>query len=363
MAIAALRRLAATAPVPVFAAVGAHASDRVADLFVSGELARVASPRHAAILLIAGRVRPDDYKALRQLHDQVPQPRVTVCWGDQALPGFEDAEHVLWQTDPVPTLRTLYRALMGGKRLSEPDRLPDEPPAPWRGLGEHGQGGKGMMGGTPYGRPMAMTADDSRDGLALDAFTLTLGPFFPVLPAGLVLDLTLQGDLIEQAKIVRPPLAEADPHTLCEGSMPRVLATRRLRWIARLLEVLELRAWAWRAASLAKQAESGRGVSLVPLRHCVRRCGVYAAIPKGLGAFDGTDVRGRLKRWLDEAEHALVGGTSDASANGPVAVLRADLEKLLRGREWNEAMLVLASFAPDAMREGFESSHAETSST
>src|SRR3546814_20246746 len=89
---------------------------------------------------------------------------------------------------------------MTGERRSEDDRLPDEPQVAWRGKGDHGQGGEGMMGGKPYGRPMAMTDEDLRDGLALDAYTACFGPFLSVLPPGLMLELTLLGDVIQRTE-------------------------------------------------------------------------------------------------------------------------------------------------------------------
>src|SRR3546814_14187708 len=84
-----------------------------------------------------------------------------------------------------------------------------------------------MMGGKPYGRPMAMTEDDRRDGLALDAYTATFGPFLPVFPPGLQLSLTLQGDVVQSAEVLRPPVHQA------AGAAP-------LRRIARFLPLLVL---------------------------------------------------------------------------------------------------------------------------
>src|SRR3546814_9744942 len=124
-------------------------------------------------------------------------------------------------------------------RPSEDDLLPDEPPAPWSGKGEHGQGGEGMMGGKPYGRPMAMTEDDRRDGLALYAYTATFGPFLPVFPPGLQLSLTLQGDVVQSAEVLRPPVHQA------AGDAP-------LRRIARLLRLLGLPALAQRLLFAAR---------------------------------------------------------------------------------------------------------------
>jgi hypothetical protein len=290
---------------------------------------------------------------LQRLHDQLLPPRATLCWGGTSIPGFEDAVRVSWETDPRPLLRSLYRQLMSGERASEADRLPDHPPAPWRGVGEHGQGGKGMMGGMPYGRPMAMTADDLRDGLALDTFTVQIGPFLPTLPAGLVLELTLQGDVIQQARMLRPPFAQDG------ADARRAPVAQRLYWIARLFELLELHAWAVRARLLAQRPGDLRPDALAALRRGVQRAGVFLAVPTGLGVLGSStqriDVRTRLMRWFDEAASALQDGSPARpdAANESAAVPRAILEDALRGLEWNEAMLVLASVDPDRLRAGF----------
>ncbi|BBI65518.1 hypothetical protein HSBAA_PA_1210 (plasmid) [Vreelandella sulfidaeris] len=62
------------------------------------------------------------------------------------------------------------------------------------GEGDFGQGGEGMMGGVPYGRPMAMNMqEDISDGLTLDSLTFRLGPFFMAFPPGMAAEVTLQG--------------------------------------------------------------------------------------------------------------------------------------------------------------------------
>jgi hypothetical protein len=329
--------LARAAPVPVFAAVGTNARDRVEDLFLAGAIERVASPRHAAVLLLAGPLRPADEEPLQRLHDQLPHPRATICWGEAPFATFAGAHGVPRTADPLPALLNIYRELLDGRRPSEPDFRPDRPPAPWRGIGEHGQGGKGMMGGTPYGRPMAMTDVDLRDGLALDAFRLVAGPFLPGLPAGLVLDLTLQGDVIQQACIVHPPFPVATASA--DAGFARA---RRLRAIARLLALLDLRAHATSGLWLAREAERGAQPSTTAWQHAVHASGAVQAIPPGLGCHDGLDARARLVRWL-----AAVGrdtSAAETAGGGIFAVPGATLAPMLRGLEWHEATLLLASF-------------------
>ena len=363
----ALRRLAARAPVPVFAAVGRDARERVEDLSLAPGIACVSSSRHASVLLVAGSIRAEDRQALRHLHDQLPHPRATLWWGAEAFEGMAQLVTLPITEDPVPPLRELHRQLLSGQRKSEPDLLPNEPPARWRGLGEHGQGGEGMMGGQPYGRPMAMTDDDLRDGLALDAYRVQIGPFMPTLPAGLMLELTLQGDVIQRAEVIRPPLPPTSRGTIAPDNAhrrsssiverERTRASHHLRCIARILVILQLAPQAERCWRAAQSVSRGESVTLNTLRQALRRAGAFAAIPARLGLIDASldspwmveqredDVRTRLVRWLSEAEQALDASGRSGELPENIALPRAHLRitDLLRGLEWNEALLVIAS--------------------
>ena len=164
------------------------------------------------------------------------------------------------------------------------------------------------MGGTPYGRPMAMTGEDVRDGLMLDRYTATIGPFAPMLPPGLALEVTLQGDVIVATEVQAPPFEQ-----LPEASAPEACAARLLRLLG----------------------QDGDADRLLRGRkpHGVLH---FAAIPAGLGCVaEGDDVRVRLRAWL---------------AGQPGTYQAPRLPDLLMGAEWHEAMLILASFPPDALR-------------
>src|SRR3546814_17035378 len=89
--------------------------------------------------------------------------------------------------DAMAVRRVAVELIIGG-RPSEPAALTDVEPAVWRGVGPYGQGGTGMTGGVPYGRPLPGWAED-RDGLKLDQLQLRLGPAYPGLPPGLVLEI------------------------------------------------------------------------------------------------------------------------------------------------------------------------------
>lgn len=275
--------LARAADVPVFAAIGAQGLALVETLRDRPGLRLVATPRHARVLLVAGEVDQRHLHALGRLHAQLPAPRGTVWW--QAAPLFSRGQRV-GDEDPLAAIHQATQA-------DEPDQRPDLPPHPWQGRGPHGQGGEGMMGGNPYGRAMAMTADDIRDGLALDTYDARFGPFLPMLPPGLTLDLSLQGDVIVSARIASPPFEQGPA-----GDAPDLCAARMLRLM---------------------------GID-VP---AARARGALLALPAGAG------LRRRLAAWL----------RGETVAEDP-----APPSEALPGLEWTEAVLWLASFPSSRLR-------------
>lgn len=208
MAVSWLTRLAARGPINVFPALGMRGEEAFYRLALDPRIRLVDSPRHASLLLVAGGVPPEMQENLRRVHDQLPAPFATLWYQSEPLLELQQAD-----VDRVDSLDSLpdalvdaYRKTLSGELGIPPRLLPDEPPNPWQGLGDNGHGGKGMMGGVPYGRPMAMPpTDDLRDGLALDILTFRLGPFFPLWPAGLSVEVTLQGDIVQQFHVQSPP--------------------------------------------------------------------------------------------------------------------------------------------------------------
>ena len=411
MAVKLLERLAARAPVPVFVAMGRDRAPAVERLLQSADIDVTATPRHASILLVAGRVRDSDQAYLDRIHDQLPHPRATFWWGDEQGDDVDEAQRAASFDDPVISLRALYRNLISGAHASETHRLPDEPPAPWRGKGDHGQGGEGMMGGVPYGRMMPMPpTPDIRDGLALDVYTTQIGPFMPYWPAGLVLEVTFQGDVIQSAEVVQPPYPPRDVdrvpfdrllhETTALAQIERARAAHHLVCIARLLSLVGLPTLSRRAQILAARVRANETIAIAPLRKAAARSGLTAALAPGLGRIDDrlarelggpaqraaghaiddrsdnpmykrldftpvtqtqSDCRARLAQWFDEAEQALalVSAAPDAMIGQGALVeapwaLRAPpvdyrLTELLPGLEWSEALLVLNSFDSAAL--------------
>ena len=152
------------------------------------------------------------------------------------------------------------------------------------------------MGGTPYGRPMPMPPQpDIRDGLNLDPYTARFGPYLPLLPPGLVLELTLQGDVVQSATVIRPPyapgaaLAEPFRRALTEpvaiATLERLRAGHHLRCVAQVLALLQLPSRAERCRRMAHAVESGKNADIagLHLHRRLRRSGSLRAIPTGLG--------------------------------------------------------------------------------
>jgi hypothetical protein len=297
---AGIARFAATGPVPVFAVAGSGMRAAVQDLRLSHDLELVGSPRAAAILLIAGEIAEAHREALARTHDLLPHPRATVAWGTpDPLSGFGSvATSIDLEIDPVPALRQLFRDLLTQGRPSEPPLLPDVDPVDWRGVGPYGQGGTGMTGGSPYGRSMAELGPD-RDGLRLDVLPVMLGPFFPHLPAGLVLDLKVAGDVVIEAATVeatggRPPTASqapvpapspfvralSEPVPVVELELAR--ARDHLRWLADALIAQGLLALGLRALRLAQRVRPGEGDRIRALAGRLRPTGLFRwSLPRG----------------------------------------------------------------------------------
>jgi hypothetical protein len=249
--------------------------------------------------------------------------------------------------------------------------------------------------GTPAGLPMARRGED-RDGLTLDRLHVPLGPFLPDWPAGLVIRLVMQGDVIQQAEAEAAGLAAgtasfwtepwrraAAGEPVTTGAAARRRAAAHLDSLARFLFVAGWDGAAATARVLRDDAlGSGRAPGLGPaVRRLARRVGrsrVLAWSTRGMGTLlpgeaaaagmsvaalsDGGDVTARYRRWcgelsgaaavfddaspLDPAVLAPPRGRADGT-RAPSAALLAALPRLLEGAEFAAARLIVASLDPD----------------
>ncbi|TYK48382.1 hypothetical protein [Actinomadura decatromicini] len=186
--------------------------------------------------------------------------------------------------------------------------------------------------------PMADRADD-RDGLRLDVLHVPLGPVLADWPAGLRVDLTLQGDVVQDAEATAVDTADG---SFWHGRP----AASRLDGLARLLRVAGWDAAAERAAALRDETLSGA----VPEETLARR---FAPFARRVG-------RSRLLRWMTRdvggVRDALDGRLRDIGAalegrdvppRPPWRAVLDALPALLAGTELGEARLIVAALDPD----------------
>jgi hypothetical protein len=300
-------RLAADAPVRVFTILGADPPRDPELLRLQYDVIVLDSPRSATILLIVGSVPAALRDAVQHVHDEMAQPRTTVWWAsDPDDPNAAcRAPYKLSSPDMTLLVDTLKRAqhdLITGLRPSQTDELPGTSRAQWRGVGPYRQGGSGMTGGAPYGRPMAERAGD-RDGLELDQLPLRIGPYFDAFPAGLILDIQLQGDVVQDVIVSAEPVSRLLPAFAAAIHDPVPIATvecaraqEHLCWLAHALRIHGLAALGDRALRLAVQigaaeapvADSAR--ELHAITRDIERSGVLRWSTRGVGVLSRDTV-------------------------------------------------------------------------
>jgi hypothetical protein len=236
----------------------------------------------------------------------------------------------------------------------------------------------------PGGLRMADRAPD-RDGLKLDVLRVPLGPVLTDWPAGLVVILTLQGDVVQRADArvlgsavrQRTPFWHAGDH---DGDRGRRYAAAHLDSLGRLLAVVGWDALAYRARRLRDgalgdiPAERLRA-ELAALERRMRRSWTLRWATDGLGVLSselardlgvtgpaaravdgGGDVTARWRCWLARADRCLAGdlpadgegprGRLDGDRPPSAALLDAALH-LVVGLDIAAARIVMASFDPD----------------
>lgn len=214
--------------------------------------------------------------------------------------------------------------------------------------GAHGEHNGGHGGGhdhhhmdmpLPGGLSMADVADD-RDGLALDVLHLPLGPVLPEWPAGLVVDVALQGDVITAATARVLDAGEPRP----PGRARVSAAVRDLDALARILAIAGWRGPATRARMLRDRLRRGEPVAdLARLVRTVRRSRVLRLMLRGTASGAGVDVADLLEQRLVRIEARAAGTPVDA----PERPSPADLGARLVGAEFAAARLLIAALDPD----------------
>ncbi len=308
-----LTPLAAGADVPVFTAIGAGGRALADEAALLPGVRLVDSPRAANILLFVGAVTPPLLRPLLGIHDQLPTPRATVWWPGRAVGGGLASalpDLVVGPAGDGDHLRSVFAELLSGERRSEPPALPDQEAAEWRGVGPFGQGGTGMTGGVPYGRPLPSRAPDP-DGLELDQLPLHVGPLFPPFPPGLILHIELQGDVVRQATVGDNPFAGATEDLDQDGppldtalfvgaltsptpigDLEVARARHHLRWAARTLRLHGLESEGLRLLGLARSLAPADRAAVESLAQRIARSRSLAWTTRGVGILGTDDVTG-----------------------------------------------------------------------
>ncbi|WP_218600850.1 hypothetical protein [Pseudonocardia abyssalis] len=198
-----------------------------------------------------------------------------------------------------------------------------------------------MHVGEVAGLPMADRAPD-RDGLTLDVLQMSLGPVLSDWPAGLVVHVTLQGDVVQTARVE----VVGEPGPAWDGSP----AASALDGLAQLLGVCGSSTAARTARRLRDDVLAGTVDSAVLHRFARRlhRSRTLRWATDGLGRLDdgrpdlAGDATARWLRWLDTAEH---GGPAPDAGRAAAAVTA--LPGLVEGRELASVRVVVASLNLD----------------
>jgi hypothetical protein len=262
--------------------------------------------------------------------------------------------------------------------------------------GHEGHGMHDMGGMQVAGLPMAGRGDD-RDGLRLDQLHVALGPVLADWPSGLVLRVTLQGDVIQQAHAEtltaagvaggswwgEPWRRAAAGERVTTGHAARWRAAARLDSLGRFLAVAGWADAATTARRLRDDLLAGTQAALLraPVDRFARRVTRSWTLrwaTRGLGELDAAaataagvtgpalraagDVTARYRRWLVEVvddvgrldDAAPLAPTDDDGSHGrrdgerpPSAALVEVLARLVVGVELAAARLIVASLDPD----------------
>lgn len=195
----------------------------------------------------------------------------------------------------------------------------------------------------PDGIPLAEGAED-RDGLEMDELHLPLGPVLAHWPAGVVLRVTLHGDVVVDAELEE--LATARSH---QPGDPIERAARLLDAAGSVLALAGLPAESARARRLRDRCldgELGSGQEVTRLGDRVGRQRTLRWALRGLAIEDGhgasEQLLDRLTALFERARAELAGEAPSRATNVAHA-----LPTLVRGMELAEVRLWLAALAPD----------------
>lgn len=299
----------------------------------------VSVPADADLLVITDQPKGDLAAAVDGLWRQLPGPRVRVNLESVALVSerLTAAQDRLAMGDALegPALRG--DEWLAGEPGSDDDGHSMDHMDAEMGDMHHDGGMDHDMGDMemPAGLMMADRAED-RDGLKLDVLPVALGPVLPCWPTGLIVDVKLQGDVVQQATVRSWPEPVPGP-----AFWPGHPVAARLDRAADLLRLLGWDAAARRAIWLRDEALDDGSTDAVAqgvtrLRRRVSRSMLMRRSLRGLAAVGGSDASDRLLDWLSAGYDGL-----------PFVPAVEETCQLMVGLDLAAARLVLASLPPD----------------
>lgn len=293
------------------------------------------TPADADLLVICGEPHDELAAAIDRAWAQIPEPRARVT-----ITATSDVPSDL--THAQATLHAAPGPGPGGRNADEADG---------HGAGGDGSGGEhGDHMGVVAGLPMADRGPD-RDGLRLDVLHVPFGPLLADWPPGLVLDMAVQGDVVQaaSARIAGRSYVPTVPDE------PRVRAVAHLDGLGSLLALAGFGAPARQCHRIRDDLYAGRAAAAFPplarrirrsrtLRWMLRGVGVITPDRAGLPAVVYGDAYDRLVRSLAAVESAL-GGGPPPPAQPAQAVLDA-LPGVVDGMELAAVRLLVAGLIP-----------------
>lgn len=289
---------------------------------LGGRQARNAA--EADTLLVCGSAGTELSEALDLIWSQLPVPKARVA--------VTSPEHA---HDALAEARARLHDIHAQRGLPV-DKPPDTAMSMDMNMDMSGMDMEAMMMGPFGGLPVARRAAD-RDGLMLDQWQLRLGPVLPDWPAGLVLSVTTQGDVIQQAEV---EVLAAAPGVTGPSFWHGVHGSAAgLDGAARLLSLAGLGSTAARARRLRDAIVDGQRPAGEMVR-AVRGSRMLRWLLAGVGEYSGGDAWTRLLGLLDGAPRPdagevlaalpeVVTGLDLATARLAVASLDPDLDELL----------------------------------
>ena len=303
----------------------------------------------ADVLAVVGEPGPELAAIIDHVWGQMSEPKVLIDIRDGAsvAAGLVEARDALRD----PARQHAQAAQRNDSPPAQHDDEHDQPADGHEGHDDgghegHGDGGHDHGAMAPDGIPLAEGAED-RDGLEMDELHLPLGPVLAHWPAGVVLRLTLHGDVVAEAEVERLDAHAAT--TLDTDGLIR--AARLLDAAASVLLLAGLPADAARGRRLRDLCLSGSPVvaeTIDALAGRVRRSRVLRWLLSGLVRTreDGRteELHARLVDLVERARAAVDGVPLSDDLVGPE--LEA-VPELMRGQELAAVRLWMAALSPD----------------